>query len=88
MLYHIDLFAARQPSDDGDLALTRPRWIAHFNRDPSDSFQVIGRGGWESRFDDIHAEARQMMRDSIFLQMSSSRRGMFSIAEGCIEVRT
>ena len=43
-------------------ALAAIRWVAHLDRDAAHGFQIVGRGGGESRFDDIDAEPRQRAR--------------------------
>ncbi len=57
---NIRFIRARQPGNHRDLRLRlTDGWSANLNRYPSDSFEVVGRSGWKSGFDDIHAHARQ-----------------------------
>jgi hypothetical protein len=49
---------SRQPADDRRF---RPvAWVAHFNRNPADGFQIVWRSGGEASLDDVHAQAGQV----------------------------
>ncbi len=53
-------FRPRQSGDRRDLGIGfSMRRVAYFERDPPDGFEIIGRGGGETGFDNIHAQARQ-----------------------------
>ena len=68
--------SARQPGNDRDFSIGFSCWgIAHFLRDPADSFQVIRRSGRESGFDDVHAQARQVVSHFQFFGGGHRRTG-------------
>ena len=58
----IALRGARQPGDRWNF-IVRIAWLsfAHFLCDPADSLQIIRGSSGKPGFDDVHAEARQVV---------------------------
>ena len=77
----------RQPGNNWHFRIrTTRRRIAHFERNSSDSFKIIGRGGGKPSFDNIHAETGEVMRHFQLLGRGHCRAGrLFAIAQGGIK---
>lgn len=82
----VPLVAAREAADDGDVAVVPDGGVPDLDGDGAHGVEVVGRGGRESRLDDVDAEARELARDDELLGAGhGGPRGLLPVAERGVE---
>ena len=77
----ISLSTARDEAGDGGTI-----GLADFTGDALDRSQVIRRCGWETRFDDVYAQASKLAGNLELFRAGQGRAwALLAIAQGCIE---